>query len=107
MQLLLKNPNVCKKKLGDLLLGALQAVDKNTGSKEINNFVKLLVEKKRLNLLPMISELFEASCAKESGCLSLKVTSAFEMSDDQQQAVTEKLSKRFNTALKINFDVEK
>ena len=109
MQQLLKNPNVTKKQLSELLMGVLNALngkDAIDNHNEIENFIKVLAEKKRLNLLPFIAELFEESCAKESGYISLTVTSAFLMDDLQRENAIKKLSQQLNSELKINFFVD-
>ncbi|MCX7121918.1 MAG: F0F1 ATP synthase subunit delta [Gammaproteobacteria bacterium] len=94
----IKNPSITKERLCELL-------SVFTAKQSMANFVRLLADKKRLNLLPTIFELFEEDTAKESGYISLLVTSAFPMDDLQRDNVTEKLSKQLNSALKIDFNV--
>lgn len=99
MQALLKNPNISKEKCCELL-GIF------ANEKTLQNFLHLLAEKNRLLLLPDVSILFEAMLAKESGYLALTVTSAFELSEVQQNDVQKKLEKQFNSPTKIEFDVD-
>lgn len=99
MQLVLKNPNISKEKSCELL--SVFADDKG-----VQNFLRLLAEKKRLMLLPEVSHVYETMLAKESGYLALTVTSAFEMTAEQQKQTEEKLSKQFNSAVKIEFKVD-
>ena len=99
MHALLKNPNVSKEQCCELL-GVF------ANEKPLQNFLHLLAEKKRLLLLPDVSILFESLLAKESGYLALTVTSAFEMSDAQQNEVQKKLEKQFNSPAKIEFKVD-
>ena len=107
---LIKNPLSTKTQLSDILIGFLHAVSGNGSSKEqesLANFIRLLAEKKRLVLLPDISVLFEEAMAKKSGYLSLVVTSAFDMDDNQRNQTQEKLAKKLNSKLKIVFNVDK
>lgn len=99
MKSVLKNPKVTQSQLVELL-------NFFNDFKSIENFLKLLAEKKRINLLPAISELFENDVAKESGYISLIVTSAFAMSDEQKNNTKEKLSKQLNSKLEIDFKVD-
>lgn len=109
MQVLLKNPCYTKKQLSDLLIEILHATSGNGSAAShaaIENFIHLLAEKKRLLLLPDISHLFEADIAKESGYLSLIVTSAYEMNDAQKKETQQKLEKQFNSKCEIEFRVD-
>ncbi len=110
MQSILKNPHYTKNQLCDLLSSLLHKTSGNgssNGFESIENFIKILAEKKRLTLFPDISQLFEEDLAKESGYLSLIVTSAFDMDDSQKRHTQEKLSKQLHSELKINFQVDK
>lgn len=108
MQSLLKNPAVTTKQMSEIVLDILHVMDSHTIKNNVamENFIKILSEKKRLNLLPSIAALFEADYAKELGYLSLTVTSAFALHDAQRKAITEKLSKKLNTEIKIIFLVD-
>lgn len=107
---LIKNPLFDDAQLLEILTSVLHAVSGN-GSAEtqqsFSNFIQLLAEKKRLALLPEISTLFEEATAKKSGCLSLMVTSAYEMDDEQKRKTEERLAKKLNSKLKIVFSVDK
>jgi len=56
-----------------------------------------------LNLLPSIDELFNDACAKESGYLSLSVTSAFEMDDAQKRIQKKNYPNNLIQNVKLNF----
>ncbi|OGT46036.1 MAG: ATP synthase F1 subunit delta [Gammaproteobacteria bacterium RIFCSPHIGHO2_12_FULL_38_11] len=99
MASVLKNPNISKKQLCELL-------SVFAPQQSIVNFIQLLVDKKRLNLLPAIFEVFEADCANESGYISLLVSSAFPMDVQQREKITEILSKKLNSAVNIDFNVD-
>lgn len=97
---LIQDPSVTQKQLCDILNDFAK-------QKSIANFVKLLAEKKRLLMLPEISDLFEIACAKESGYLALKVTTATETDEPEKIKISEQLSKKFNSKLKIDFRVDR
>lgn len=63
------------------------------------NFVKLLAENGRLVLMPEIYVLYEELRAKAESKIEATVTSAYPLSDSQQQAMTEALKK--NSAAKL------
>lgn len=110
IKLILKNPLYSKEQLANLLIGIVRAACGNGPNHVVNaltNFIRLLAEKKRLTLLPDISNLFEEMQAKTSGYLSLAVTSAYEMNEIQQKHTEEKLEKKLQSKLNIVFTVDK
>src|SRR3990167_416945 len=95
----IKDPNVSKKQLCDLLIDFAP-------QKNMTNFIKVLSEKNRLSLLPSISHLFDIARAKESGYLSLTVTTASLLNDAEKTTLTEKLTRELQSKLKIDFTVD-
>lgn len=81
---------VCGDKLGD----------------EGGNLVKLLVENKRLSLLPEIVALFEALKAEQEGELTAHVTSAFELSKDQLAGLVARLEAKFGRKITATQSVD-
>lgn len=71
------------------------------------NFVRLLVENRRLALLPEIAGLYEALRAEAEQSLEVTVTSAFELTDAQKQKLTEALKKRMNRAITLDCKIDK
>ena len=70
------------------------------GSKQ-DNFVRLLVENRRLVLLPEIAAMYEALRADAEKALEVTVASAFELSDAQKQKITDGLTKRMNRKITL------
>ena len=58
------------------------------------NFVRLLAENGRLEIMPEISELYEILRAEAESKVEAKVTSAYPLSNEQMQALTDALKKR-------------
>lgn len=106
---IIKNPNYTKTQLADFLISCLHKIAGNgseNGFLSIDNFIRLLSEKKRLSLVPAIAILFEQDNASKLGYLFLDVTSAFEMNADQKENTKEKLQKQFNSKCEIEYQVD-
>merc|ERR1712107_248795 len=58
------------------------------------NFLKVLVENKRMHLLAKMIDLFESFYRAEKGLVSCSVTSASELDSSQQSAVQQAMEKR-------------
>lgn len=65
------------------------------------NFLALLAEQKRLLLLPQIAALFEILRAEQEQSIDVAVTSAYPLSQERIQRITEALRKRFNKSIHI------
>jgi F-type H+-transporting ATPase subunit delta len=62
---------------------------------QAKNLVHLLVENRRLPLLPAISEAYEQLKAEHEGVLEAEIISAYPLSDAQKQEVVTHLESRF------------
>jgi F-type H+-transporting ATPase subunit delta len=104
IKVLIGNPKVPPRRLGELLLGI--CVDKLTD--EGRNFVLLLAENSRVEVLPEVSEMFEQLKTRHDGVLDAKVTSAFAMSDAQLKDLVADLEARFKRKIeaKVSIDPE-
>jgi len=79
----------------DSKVGALEQVCKTAGTDEaVVNFLKVLIENKRLHLLQRMVDLFETFYRAEKGLVSCKVTSAAPLSSSQQAEVKKAMEKR-------------
>ncbi|WP_026376055.1 F0F1 ATP synthase subunit delta [Aestuariibacter salexigens] len=70
------------------------------------NLIKLLAENGRLQVLPEISELFDAMKAEYDKQVDVDVTSAVELSDAQQKELSASLEKRLARKVKLNCNVD-
>lgn len=84
------NPAVAGERVSEILL----AVCGNALGDEGSNLVQLLVENKRLALLPEIVVQFEALKAEQEGELTAHVTSAFALTNEQLAGLVAKLETR-------------
>ncbi len=71
------------------------------------NFVRLLSENNRLDLLPDIAGIFETLRADAEGEVEAHVTSAFELEPAQSEKIAAALSKRLDRKVKIVSSVDK
>lgn len=65
------------------------------------NFLRLLAEHQRLNILPAIAALFEALVAKAHQQLKVDVTSAFALSEQQLQRISDKLADKYQKQIQL------
>lgn len=100
---LIGNPRVPKAQLQGFMLDALGAVLDQHGK----NFIRLLMENRRLMLLPEIAALFEDNRAEAEGTLRVRVTSAETLSGEQQRTLAAALKKRFQREVVLHCDTDK
>jgi F-type H+-transporting ATPase subunit delta len=70
------------------------------------NFVRILIENKRVHVLPEITGQFEVLKAQHENELDVEVTSASAMSDEQQAKMAASLKKRFKREVRITTTVD-
>jgi F-type H+-transporting ATPase subunit delta len=72
-----------------------------------DNFIRLLVENRRLAVLPEIAAIYELLRAEAEKALEVTVSSAFELNDAQKQKITAALTKRMNRKITLNCQTDK
>lgn len=102
IKLLIGNPAISAKQLGEVLLG----IGKNKFNDETRNFIMLLSENKRLSILPEISQLFEYLKAKHEGVLEAKIISAFEMDSRQLRKLVSDLEQKFKHKIEAQVSID-
>lgn len=90
MQDVLDSPHMGAADKGGLLID----ISSDGLSDNHRNFVKLLAENGRLALMPEISVLYEELRAEAESKIEATVTSAYPLTDAQQQSMTEALKKK-------------
>ena len=73
---------------------------------EAKNFMFTLAEHKRLAALPVIAEMFEELKAAKDQAVDVEVTSAFEMTAEQQNKLAETLKNKWQKAVSIDIQVD-
>lgn len=70
------------------------------------NLIKLLIEYKRLNVLPEISEAFEALKATDEGILEAEIIVASKPSDKEVDTLVKSLEKKFNKKIDAKVTID-
>lgn len=97
VQAIITSPRVSKAKVEGLMLGLL---GEKAGA-QLRNFVRVLVEKRRLPELPEISAIFETLRADAEKTANVVVESAFELSSAQQDKIISSMKKRLGRDIKL------
>ena len=97
------SPRVDKSKIENLLEGLLGGELKA----QQRNFVRVLVENRRLLLLPEVVSIFEALRSEAEKTVNVVVDSAFELSDAQQEKIISSLKTRLGREIKLVCKVNK
>lgn len=98
MQAVISSTKVTAAQLSKLMLDVCGGKLKQTEQ----NFIKLLVENKRLVVLPEILEMYEALRAEAEKSVDVMVTSAFDLNDTQKQKIITALKASLGRDIKLN-----
>lgn len=82
----------------DLCQGKLDA--------EGENFVRMLIENRRLGLVKVISELFEQYKADDEGYVDIEVCSAYALEDDERDQLTTVLQRTLGKQPRLNVTID-
>lgn len=99
---LIAHPKITSEQIIELMteiLGARVTV-------ESQNFVRILVDAGRLELAPHISELFERRRADAAGVVTVKVTSAFPLTESEEKKISDVISKKSGKSCKFENSVD-
>lgn len=99
---IISNPALSAEQKGEVLLkiGEGQVTDK------VENFIKLLAKNHRLEAIPAIKERFEVLKANYDKAVDVEVISAMQLTDEQLQRLTEKLTAKLGRKVKIETQVD-
>lgn len=92
---------------GQKKLAFLVAIFENTYKKSTYNFTALLIENRRLHLLPTISNLFEIYRADFEKTIIVCVESYLPLKKDYQQQLITSLEKRFNKKVLLHCSINR
>ena len=102
MKLLIGNPVISAKQLGELFL----EIGRNKFNTEARNLVMLLTENKRVTVLSQISQLFEQLKAQHEGVLEARIVSAFAMESKQLKKLIDDLEQKFKRKIEVQVSVD-
>lgn len=98
----LSSPDLSSEQRAELLLG----LGGDGFSADLANFVGVLAEQKRLDLVSQISELFQAMKAQREQSVEVHVASAYELSEDQTNQLSTTLTKTLDREVILTCDVD-
>ncbi len=102
VQNVLSNPAVSHDQKAGVINDLCPDLDENG-----RNFVQTLSEVSRLSLFPQIAEQFETLKAEQEKMVEVEITSAYELTNEQQTKLAQALQKRLNREIKIQTQVDK
>jgi len=91
---------------GEQLYGVFVAACGGTLPMEAQNFVRLLIENKRLHLLPEIHALYETLKNERQSVVDAVISSAFPLDNAQVAALVAELEQRFKRKVKPQVNVD-
>jgi len=96
---ILDNPHVNANDKSDILLSAV----KSASSDKINNLIKLLVEKKRINIIPAIAKELKKDIANATKTYDGVIFSDSDIETSVLTELSSGLSKKFNSTITLAF----
>ena len=99
----IKDPKVTNEQLLDIVSSVGGDVFK---TKEITNFIKVLIENERLQYAPEMTRLYEDLLADKKGAIEVQVVSAHELSNDESVKIAEAMKKRLGKDVEITSSVD-
>jgi F-type H+-transporting ATPase subunit delta len=102
VQAFARNPNVTPAQVAD----ALVSLVKSPMPPEAKNFINVLIENRRVSLLPEIGEQFHVLKNAQEGAADASITSAFDISGAQVAELVSTLEKKFGRKLNPTVTVD-
>ena len=103
MRGLIANPKVNNQQLAGLIIDVGGDGISNTGG----NLVRLMAENERLGEMAGVAAVFEAERDATEGRSHVEVTSAFALTEPQQNNIADSMSKRLGTEVDVSVTVDK
>jgi F-type H+-transporting ATPase subunit delta len=97
------NPKISKDKLTQLLLDIAEGQVNDEGK----NFLKLLVENKRLLIIPAIADLYEKYKAESEGYVDVDLLTAYSLTKEEEKKLAATLERTFNKKIHMHTSVDK
>ena len=103
MRGLISNPKVNDQQVAELIID----IGGDGLSKTCGNLVRILAENERLGEMAGVAEVFEQERDRIEGRSHVQVTSAFALSESQEQSIADSMSKRLGSEVDISVTVDK
>lgn len=101
VQNVLRNPAITQEQKAGVIFDICTALNEHG-----KNFVQTLSKVGRLSLFPQIAEQFETLKAEQEKTVEVEITSAYELTSEQQTKLAQALQKRLNREIKIQTQVD-
>ncbi|WP_148864712.1 F0F1 ATP synthase subunit delta [Marinobacter fonticola] len=102
MRTLLGNPNLNEERKAEVLIDLYDG----SVSEQFRNFVSILSQGKRLALLPEINDLYNTYRADIERIVDVEVSAPFELTEEQQQTLSQALSKKLDRKVSLATKVD-
>ncbi len=102
MKTVLSNPKLDATALSDFIQDVCGESLSETGS----NLVKVLADAGRLSIVPEINKLYEQLRDDAEGVIEVGVTSAYDLTSEQQATISQAMAKRLGRKVEITSDVD-
>ena len=96
---IMNNPNVSSTEKSGILLDGVKSVN----SQAVNNLIKLLVEKKRISVIPALAEELRKDLARSNKSYKGFIYSNSEIDSKVIQDLSDGLSKKFDSTIVLSF----
>ena len=100
----IESPKLSREELGTIIVEACETAVKLTD--KTKNLINILTYYNRLGVVGEIKALYEELRAEQEKTIDVKVTSAFEVSDAQQQALVGALKKKLEREVTLKCEVD-
>lgn len=102
MQTIIGNPKLTSAQVEALLL----SIGEQRLDEQARNFVRVLIDNRRLALLPEIHELYEELKSQQEGVLEAEVTSAFPFSEEELKTLVQHLEQKYKRQIQAQVKVD-
>jgi F-type H+-transporting ATPase subunit delta len=103
MLVVLQSPNMTSEQKAEVII----SIDAERLDTQVKNFIFLIAENDRLELLPTISQLFELLKAEQEKTIEVTVTTAYGLASEQVDKLAEPLKVRLGREVHISSEVDK
>lgn len=107
---LLDNPRVTEAQLHQLFVKVTEKVLPDLPAqqvKELNNFIRVLIDEKRLAILPDIADRYHRLLTAEQEIKEVTVTSAFALDEARRETLTAALTKYLHSKVTVDFQEDR
>lgn len=91
---------------GDMKARAFITLCEGSLTVEVENYIQILTDKKRISLLPQIDALFEQMKAQDQSYQDVVVTSAFPLTESQEEKIVKKVEQRLGCSIRMHTKID-